>query len=52
LLDLSSELYAESVSAGNERLDMISVIKAIESRGHRGFGNQTSVENIARHPAE
>ncbi|NUP44278.1 MAG: NAD(P)-dependent oxidoreductase [Streptomyces sp.] len=32
LLDLSSELYGESVDLGNGRLDMVSVIKAIEAR--------------------
>lgn len=32
LLDLSSDLYGESVSLGNGRLDMVSVIKAIEAR--------------------
>lgn len=32
VLDLSTELYADSVKAGNERLDMISVIRSIEAR--------------------
>jgi 3-hydroxyisobutyrate dehydrogenase len=32
LLDLSADLYAESVDAGNGRLDMISVIEALEAR--------------------
>ncbi len=32
LLDLSSDLYGESVALGNGRLDMVSVIEAIEAR--------------------
>ena len=32
LLDLSSNLYDESVRLGNGRLDMVSVIEAIEAR--------------------
>jgi 3-hydroxyisobutyrate dehydrogenase and related beta-hydroxyacid dehydrogenases len=32
LLDLSSELYRESVALGNERLDMVSVLESIEQR--------------------
>ncbi len=32
LLDLSSALYGENVGLGNDRLDMASVIKAIEAR--------------------
>ncbi|MFD4606402.1 hypothetical protein ACFWPQ_51435 [Streptomyces sp. NPDC058464] len=32
LLDLSSELYGESVGLGNARLDMSSVLTAIEAR--------------------
>ncbi|MGY0055349.1 NAD(P)-dependent oxidoreductase [Streptomyces sp. LZ34] len=32
LLDLSSDLYGESVRLGNARLDMVSVIEAIEAR--------------------
>ncbi|MGP3970377.1 NAD(P)-dependent oxidoreductase [Streptomyces sp. 6N223] len=32
LLDLSSELYGESVGLGNGRLDMVSVVEAIEAR--------------------
>jgi 3-hydroxyisobutyrate dehydrogenase len=32
LLDLSSALYGESVARGNERLDMSSVLEAIEAR--------------------
>ncbi|MER7793202.1 NAD(P)-dependent oxidoreductase [Streptomyces sp. NPDC097640] len=32
LLDLSSSLYGESVGLGNGRLDMVSVIEAIEAR--------------------
>lgn len=32
LLDLSSELFRESVALGNGRLDMISVVEAIEAR--------------------
>ncbi|GAB2905128.1 NAD(P)-dependent oxidoreductase [Streptomyces mayteni] len=32
LLDLASELYGESVGLGNGRLDMVSVIEAVEAR--------------------
>jgi 3-hydroxyisobutyrate dehydrogenase len=32
LLDLASQLYGETVSLGNSRLDMISVLQAIEAR--------------------
>ncbi|GGN10590.1 hypothetical protein [Streptomyces fuscichromogenes] len=32
MLDLSSELYGESVRLGNARLDMSSVLTAIEAR--------------------
>jgi 3-hydroxyisobutyrate dehydrogenase len=32
LLDLSSDLYGESVALGNGRLDMVSVMEAIEDR--------------------
>lgn len=45
LLDLSRTLYAESVELGNGRLDMISVITAVEARtqalnsGKQHFGN-------------
>ncbi|WP_406446307.1 NAD-binding protein [Streptomyces sp. NBC_00631] len=38
LLDLSSELYAESVRLGNGRLDMSSVLTAIEARTDRTTG--------------
>jgi 3-hydroxyisobutyrate dehydrogenase len=34
LIDLSSTLYGESVDLGNGRLDMVSVVKAIEARTH------------------
>ena len=36
LLDLSSELYGESVARGNGRLDMASVLAAIEARTEAG----------------
>lgn len=32
LLDLSSDLYGETVDRGNGRLDLVSVIEAIEAR--------------------
>jgi 3-hydroxyisobutyrate dehydrogenase len=32
LIDLGSDLYGESVRLGNGRLDMVSVIEAIEAR--------------------
>lgn len=32
LLDLASKLYGETVALGNGRLDMVSVIRAIEAR--------------------
>jgi 3-hydroxyisobutyrate dehydrogenase len=34
LIDLSSTLYGESVDLGNGRLDMVSVVQAIEARTH------------------
>lgn len=36
LLDLSSDLYGESVELGNGRLDMVSVIQSIEQRTKNG----------------
>lgn len=36
LLDLSSDLYGESVELGNGRLDMVSVIQSIEQRTKMG----------------
>lgn len=36
LLDLSSDLYGENVDLGNGRLDMVSVIRAIEARTEAG----------------
>ena len=36
LLDLSSELYGESVYLGNARLDMVSILEAIEARTKTG----------------
>ncbi len=38
LLDLSSDLYGESVRLGNGRLDMVSVIEAIEARTEAADG--------------
>ncbi|HEX9782506.1 MAG TPA: NAD(P)-dependent oxidoreductase, partial [Opitutaceae bacterium] len=41
LLDLNSELYGESVSLGNGRLDMVSVIEAIAARTNAIGGSCT-----------
>lgn len=48
LLDLSSSLYGESVGLGNGRLDMVSVLEAIEQRT-KGLGCQQSSNGDSYH---
>ena len=42
LLDLASRLYGETVSLGNSRQDMISVLQAIEARSEHAHPRQAS----------
>jgi 3-hydroxyisobutyrate dehydrogenase len=42
LLDLASQLYSETVSLGNGRQDMISILQAIEARSEHAQSHQDS----------
>ncbi|MEW1819273.1 NAD(P)-dependent oxidoreductase [Arthrobacter sp. NPDC080031] len=48
ILDLSSALYKESVSLGNARLDMVSVLEAIEARSARRVSEKSTAQTPAQ----
>ena len=48
LLDLASQLYGETVSLGNSRQDMISVLQAIEARTDNAHPHPTKAADADR----